>query len=109
MEEGTHLTLIAFPPAVPRRRARAFVGNHGRVAGDLPPVARAGDAGAELVGDCVFTRGAAHPFEERRPDLFGLFVVQTLTHHRNLQGVVWRDGDLLTPVRGEEIARIEIE
>src|SRR5580658_5597178 len=75
----------------------ALVGNHRRIALDVPPVLRWSRTCAELIGHLEVSRGGRHPVEERAPRLRRLLPVEPLAHHGKLQRVVRADRALIVP------------
>jgi hypothetical protein len=106
---GADLRLIALPPAVIGRRAGSRVGDHGVVACYVPPMPRFECARTEFMHHNVVFRRCANPVVKRLPDLFHLRGVEALADHRELERVVWRSRDLLTPMRVEEAGGVEFE
>src|SRR3954454_22944424 len=103
MQESSDLILITLPPTVIRRRTFTAIRNHRIVAGDIPPVLRLGCASAKFVADLKLLRRSGHPIEKGLPHGFCFRARQSLTDHRNLQRVVRSNGDLLSPMRVEEL------
>src|ERR1700722_10284147 len=101
MEEGAHLMLVARPPGGVGGSAGARVADH-RVAAALlagfnvPPSPRMPAAGVEI--GCAVIAGALHPIEEGLPHVRGLPIVESLTYHRELKGVLGLYFDAFAPV-----------
>src|SRR5882762_4403162 len=101
MEEGAHLILVARPPGVKSGSAGARIADH-RVAATLlagcnvPPSPRMPAAGVEI--GCAVIGRTLHPIEERPPHIRGLLIIEPLTYHRKLQGVLGLYFDAFAPV-----------
>src|SRR5271170_7242918 len=107
MQERANLILIAPPPAVKAGHARATIGDHERIARDVPKVPRRYRARAVAAAKRKVLRRRFHPVEERQPNRSRLRVLEALAHHEQLERVVWLECNLFAPVRIEEIVGVE--
>src|SRR5258706_548867 len=112
MEEGAHLIPVARPPGVEGGSAGARIADH-RVAAALlagfsvPPGPRMPAAGVEI--GCAVIARTLHPIEEGLPHIRGLPIVEPLTYHRELEGVLGLYFNAFAPVWIEKLVVIEAD